>query len=291
MFAMMPARDAKKKILNILQIILGTFLVALAVEMFILPYHILSGGAAGIAVALAPILHVGETLLANSIVLLLLLLGRIFLGRTFFLETGLSSLLYPVFTSFCLRFIPVPDVDPILASFYGGLVGGVGVGMVMRAGASTGGMDIPPLIIHKLTGMKLSVLVGITDALTVALGFVTYGLSEVLLGLISVMSTSWAIARIFSYGEGVVSKSVQIISDSWEQIYEKIDTSLSRGATVLEGRGAFSGEKRTVLLCVVPQKEYSTLLEIIDATDPSAFVITTDATDMHGEGFTYGFRL
>ena len=281
----------RERIQRVLMITAGTMLIAAAVEMFILPYNILSGGVAGLAVALSPFLHVNKTLIADFLVISMLLLGGAVLGKRFFLDTCLSSLLYPLFTWMFLTYLPPVVVEPLLASFYGGLIGGVGVGTVMRAGASTGGMDIPPLIINKLTGLKLSALVAVTDALTVLLGFAAYGFSEVLLGLISVMSSSWAISKILSYGEGAVSKSVQIISSEWEEIYRKIDERLERGATVLEGVGAYKKEKRTVLLCVVPEREYASLLKIIDETDPKAFVITTDATDMHGEGFTYGFRL
>ncbi len=272
-------------------VIVGTFIVALAVEMFIIPYNILSGGVAGIAVAISPLININETLIANVLVVGLLFAGGAVLGRGFFLETCLSSLIYPVFTSVLTKTITVPAVDPILASFYGGLLGGIGVGMVVRAGASTGGMDIPPLIVHKLTGIKLSVLISITDALTVMLGFAAFDLPAVLLGMVSVFSTGWAVSKALSFGEGSVSKSVQVISPHWQDIYQKIDSQLGRGATVLEAYGMYQMEKRPVLLCVVGQKQYAELLKIINDADPSAFVITTDATDMHGEGFTYGFHL
>ena len=282
---------SKFKIYEVCLVIIGTFMVALAVEMFIIPYNILSGGVAGIAVAISPLIHIDETLIANVLVVGLLFAGGAVLGKQFFLETFLSSLIYPVFTSMLTKMITVPAVDPILASFYGGLLGGIGVGLVVRAGASTGGMDIPPLIVHKLTGIKLSVLISITDALTVMLGFAAYDLSAVLLGLISVFSTGWAVSKALSFGEGSVSKSVQVISPHWQEIYRQIDIQLGRGATVLEAHGMYQMEKRPVLLCVVGQKQYAELLKIINDIDPSAFVITTDATDMHGEGFTYGFHL
>ncbi len=279
------------KIFEVCMVIAGTFIVALAVEMFIIPYNILSGGVAGIAVAISPLIHVDQTLIANVLVVGLLFAGGAVLGREFFLETCLSSLIYPVFTSVLTKTITVPAVDPILASFYGGLLGGIGVGMVVRAGASTGGMDIPPLIVNKWTGIRLSVLISITDALTVMLGFAAFDLPAVLLGMVSVFSTGWAVSKALSFGEGSVSKSVQVISPQWQEIYQKIDSQLGRGATVLEAYGMYQMEKRPVLLCVVGQKQYAELLKIINDTDPSAFVITTDATDMHGEGFTYGFHL
>ena len=163
--------------------------------------------------------------------------------------------------------------------------------MVMRAGASTGGMDVPPLVINKLTGFKISTLVLLTDGLTVLLGYFAYGIEAVLVGLISVFATSYAINRVLSIGDGQVAKSVQIISDHWEAIVADIQRDLNRGVTLMDGEGGWSRARRKVVLCVVDQKQYPNLIEIVEQNDPSAFVITTDATDMHGEGFTYGFRI
>ncbi|MBR2675333.1 MAG: YitT family protein [Solobacterium sp.] len=280
-----------KKVRNILLIIIGTFFLCVSVQMFILPFNILSGGVAGIAVALEPFLHLDKTLAANGLTIGLLIIGSLFLGKEFFVTTVFSSLLYPVFNEILSRTLIIPQIEPFLASFYGGLLGGIGVGLVIRAGASTGGMDVPPLIIHKLTGIKVSILVLITDGLTVLLGYFGYGIEAVLIGFISVFVTSYAINRVLSIGDGQVAKSVQIISDKWETIAADIQNEISRGVTLMDAQGGYSGQPRKVILCVVGHKEYSSLIEIVENDDPSAFVITTDATDMHGEGFTYGFRI
>ena len=281
----------KKRIRDLLLIIIGTFFLCVSVQMFILPYNILSGGVAGIAVAAQPFLHIDKTLAANTLTLCLLGIGSVILGREFFVTTVFSSVLYPIFNSILLRTLVIPNIEPVLASFYGGLLGGIGVGMVMRAGASTGGMDVPPLVIDKLTGFKISTLVLLTDGLTVLLGYFAYGIEAVLVGLISVFATSYAINRVLSIGDGQVAKSVQIISDHWEAIVADIQRDLNRGVTLMDGEGGWSRARRKVVLCVVDQKQYPNLIEIVEQNDPSAFVITTDATDMHGEGFTYGFRI
>ena len=280
-----------KKVRNILLIIIGTFFLCVSVQMFILPFNILSGGVAGIAVALEPFLHLDKTLVANGLTIGLLIIGSLFLGKEFFVTTVFSSLLYPVFNEVLSKTLIIPQIEPFLASFYGGLLGGIGVGMVIRAGASTGGMDVPPLIIHKFTGVKVSTLVLIIDGLTVLLGYFGYGIEAVLIGFISVFVTSYAINRVLSIGDGQVAKSVQIISDNWEKIAADIQSELNRGVTLMDAQGGYSGKPRKVVLCVVGQKEYGSLIEIVENDDPSAFVITTDATDMHGEGFTYGFRI
>lgn len=282
-------KEQKKQIINSITVVVGTFILAVAVETFIIPYRILSGGVAGIAVALHPILHISATLIANSVLIILLIIGSFILGKEFLKNTVLSCIAYPIFTSILSGRVNVV-VDPILASLYGGLIAGAGVGIVLKTGASTGGMDIPPLIINKLTGIKLSTLVLITDFLTVLLGLFVYDLSAVLLGLVSVFASSAAISKVLTIN-GTVSKAVQIISVKYEDILKEIDAQLERGATLLQGYGSYTGEEKRIILCVVSDRQYGTLIEIVKEIDPSAFIITTDATDMHGEGFTYGFRI
>ena len=282
-------KEQKKQIINSITVVVGTFILAIAVETFIIPYRILSGGVAGIAVALHPILHISATLIANSVLIILLIIGSFILGKEFLKNTVLSCIAYPIFTSILNGRVNVV-VDPILASLYGGLIAGAGVGIVLKTGSSTGGMDIPPLIINKLTGIKLSTLVLITDFLTVLLGLFVYDLSAVLLGLVSVFASSAAISKVLTIN-GTVSKAVQIISVKYEDILKEIDAQLERGATLLQGYGSYTGEEKRIILCVVSDRQYGTLIEIVKEIDPSAFIITTDATDMHGEGFTYGFRI
>ena len=280
----------KKRVLKTIYVIVGTFLLALSIEMFIIPFDILSGGVAGIAVALEPFTHIGKTLFANCLMVGLLIIGGIFLGKEFLYTTTLSSLLYPVFTTLLMDRVIIADIHPVVASFYGGLLGGVGIGIVIKAGASTGGMDIPPLVLHKLTGIKVATLVMITDGLTVLLGFLAYDLSAVLIGLISVFSSTFAISKVLSMN-GTLSKSVQIISDKYEEIIPKINEELERGATIFDAKGSYTGEVKKVILCVVSEPQYNELIDFVKEIDPNAFVITTDATDMHGEGFNYRFRL
>lgn len=277
----------RKKVFNLFLILLGTFILAVSVEMFILPYHILSGGVAGIAVAVEPFFHIDETLFANGMILALFFLGWIFLGRQFAVNTAVSSLFYPVFTTLLSRCVLETDIDPVLASFYAGLLGGFGIGLVMRTGASTGGMDVPPLILNRLTGVKISTLVMIVDGLTVLLGIIAYDINAALIGLVSVFASGFAIARVLEAGRGVAAKKVQIISDSWQAIADSIKFRLKRGLTVIDVTGGYSGEPKKMILVVVYERQYNELLEIIRENDEKAFVITTDSSDMVGEGFTY----
>lgn len=278
------------RLINIILIILGNFILAFSVAVFILPYNILSGEVAGIAVVFNSLMGLNKEIVVNFLVIALFLIGWLVLGKEFAIKTFVSSVFYPLFLSLIMDFMPVFEIDSLLASLYGGLIAGVGIGIVMRTGASTGGMDIPPLILNKVTNIKVSTLVIIIDALTVMLGFLAFGLEEILIGFISVFATGYTIDKVLLFG-GSISKSVQIISDNSDEIVSAIHNKLDRGTTLTEATGGFTGKKRIVILVVVSQNQYNELIDIVNSIDKEAFVITTDATSVHGEGFSFGFKV
>lgn len=283
-------KTLKQKGKDIVWVVAGNAVLALAVSMFILPYDILSGGVAGIAVALQPLIPLPVTLMVNILVVGLFVIGACFLGKEFAMKTILSSLIYPVFLTFFSGRVPVLDLDPILASLYGGLLGGMGVGMALRTGASTGGMDIPPLIVHKLTHIEIAKLVLITDALTVLLGAFTYGLEAVLVGFVSVWASSVAIDKVLMFG-GQQAKAIQIISNQYEQIIEQIHSRLERGTTLIEAQGGYTYEKRKIVLVVITKNQYPALMEMVTAIDKEAFVIANDTHEVKGFGFSFEFKV
>ena len=283
-------KSLKQKGKDIVWVVAGNVVLALAVSMFILPYDILSGGVAGVAVALQPLIPLPVTLMVNLLVVGLFIVGACFLGKDFAMKTILNSLIYPVFLTFFSGRVPVLDLDPILASLYGGLLGGTGVGMALRTGASTGGMDIPPLIVHKLTHIEIAKLVLITDALTVLLGAFTYGLEAVLVGFVSVWASSVAIDKVLMFG-GQQAKAIQIISDQYEQIIERIHSELERGTTLIEAQGGFTCEKRKIILVVITKNQYPALMEMVTAIDKEAFVIANDTHEVKGFGFSFEFKV
>lgn len=271
-------------------IIIGNFILAFAVSAFILPNHILSGGVAGIAVLFSPFFNISEEYIITIINTLLFVIGLIFLGKKFAITTSLSTIIYPIFIVFLSNCLPEISIDPILASIYAGLLGGVGIGMVIRQGASTGGMDIPPLICQKYFGFDLSKCVMVTDGLTVLFGLWIYGLEKVLIGLISVYVTGKAISMIITFG-AKQAKSIEIISDSYEAISKDILSEMNRGTTILHATGGYTNIERPVLLVVVNNTEYQTLMKIIKRHDKDAFLIVQDVQEVHGEGFSFEARI
>ncbi len=282
-------KSMKDTIVNVILILVGNFFVALSVACFIVPNEILSGGVAGVAVALHPIFpFVDTTLLINIITISLFLVGSLLLGKSFFLKTLLSTLCYPVFLSLLTYLVqgrPLTD-SPIIASLYSGIFVGLGVGIVFRTGSSTGGMDIPALLMEKYLHIPLSTACLIIDGLTVILGISTYSLEAALVGLISVYASSFMIDKAISFG-GQKTKSVMIISSHYEAMLKAIIAEIDRGATLLHAQGGYTREDREVVLVVIDNKQYPKLNKLINEIDPNAFLVVQDAQEVTGNGFTY----
>ena len=189
---------------DFLLVIIGNFVLAIGVTVFVLPNDILTGGVAGIAVALQPLIDIDPTIIINILTVALFFVGLIFLGKQFALKTLLSSICYPMLISLLSWFLAAyfPEnyfvMDRYLATIYGGIFMGCGVGLIFRCGASSGGTDSPPLVIHKYTHISLPTLVLITDALTVLLGVLTYGFQAALVGIISVFISSVSIDKMLT---------------------------------------------------------------------------------------------
>lgn len=278
----------KKEIFNdLLLIIAGNIILSIGVGLFVLPSNILSGGVAGISVALQPFLHMNPNTMISILTVGLFIIGSLLLGKKFAIHTLLSTIFYPLFVTVISAHVHEQVTDsPLLASIYAGVFVGVGVGLVFRSGASTGGMDIPPLIINKYTGIPLPTLVLITDGLTVCVGILAYGLEAALIGLISVYVSSIMINKVLTIG-GHDAKNVMIISEAYEQIMSAIYCEIHRGATVIEASGGYTGKKRPLIMVVVAKKQLPALHRLVTHIDPEAFVVVTDTTEVQGLGFTY----
>ena len=278
----------KEKVMEMGMIVLGNLAIAIGVSFFILPSNILSGGVAGIAVALEPVFHIEPRLVINGLTIGLYILGAVLLGKQFALKTFVSTIVYPLFiTVLGIWFADVRITsNPLLASIYGGIFVGTGIGLVYRVGGSTGGMDIPPLVINKYTHIPLPTLVMIVDALTVLLGAATYGLQAALTGILSVWVSSFMINKTMLIG-GHDAKNVMIISDHYAEIMDKIHESLERGTTIIQAVGGYSQQQKPVLMVVVVNKQLPELQKMVAHIDSEAFVIVMNANEVQGLGFSY----
>lgn len=285
-------RYKKELISELVWILAGNIALAIGVAWFILPNDVLTGGLPGIAIALQKLIPLSPEIMINIGTVGLFLLGVLILGKKFAMKTILSTICYPLLLSLfsfiatnCLAadtFI----MDKYLATIYGGALMGIGIGCVFRTGASTGGMDIPPLVINKYTHIPLPTLVMIVDALTVMLGALTYGLQAALTGVLSVWVSSFMINKTMLIG-GHDAKNVMIVSDKYKEIMDRIHETLERGTTIINAVGGYSQEQKPVLMVVIVNKQLPQLQKMVSHIDPEAFVIVMNANEVQGLGFTY----
>ncbi len=281
-----------KKIRNVLMIEFGTLLFAFSVGMFILPGKILTGGVAGITSLLSPYLPVSEDLMTIFLNTFLFILGSVFLDREFFRNTLIYSISYPFWLLLVTRGLPdISHIDPLLASVYGGMIGGVAIGVMFRNGGSSGGTDAIALIAEKYFHIKVSHVIMAMDTLTVLAGLYIYGINAVLVGLISVFLMTLTLNWTMNIYGGVQAKKFEIISDQYEAINADIHNIVERGTTILDVMGGYTGNKKKMLMVIVSEEEYNKVKEIIDKHDKNAFVIISEAKDVNGEGFTYEPRI
>jgi len=267
-----------------LLIIVGSVITAISINMFLVPNKIAPGGVSGIATVLYYLFGfpVGTTMLVLNIPLFIL--GIRHLGGVFGVKTLFSTVVLSVVVDLT-TFLPVLTREPLLASIYGGIIMGAGLGLVFRSGATTGGTDLAAKIIHKfipfLTLGQLLLAVDFTVIVFAAVVFKDYDLA--LYAIVTLFVSSQVIDGLL---EGVnFAKAVFIISNKSKFIAERIMKDLDRGVTGLDGTGMYTGQDKTVLMCVLRRPEIPVLKSIVREIDKNAFIILTDVREVLGEGF------
>ena len=286
----MERNNLYEMIMDCIVILLGNFCIAVAVAFFVIPNKLLVGGTAGIAVALNAFWNIPEELVINILIYSLFIVGTIVLGKKFFLKTIVSTIVYPVLLAMAGDFYDIIpkemiQMDTLTSIICTGILVGFGIGIVYRRNASTGGIDIIPLIINKYTKIPLHILLLAVDSAAVLLGVIAYGLQASIYGVISVVLCSFVIDKTILLGAKKV-KQVQIISQESEVILEKILADMDRGCTIMESRGGYTQEHRDMLMVVVTINQYQMLIDLVHDIDESAFVIVSDINEIRGRGFT-----
>ena len=266
-------------------ITLGAVIYALAFDWFVAPNQIAMGGVTGLAQivnALVPVLPVGVLSILVNVPLFLagwrLLGGRLLVSSLY--AMAVSSLAIDVIA----WMHTFPPMDPILATLYGGAGMGVGLGLVFSQGATTGGTDIiGKLLKLKFPWLPIGKLVMIPDMLVVILAAVVFGtVNAALYGLIQMYLLSKVMDMIL-YGWDT-SRVAYIITDRWEETVQGL-LDMNRGVTLLQGKGAYTGAEKQVLLVAFRQREIVPIKRMLREIDPKAFFIVCDAHEILGEGF------
>ncbi|EHB54668.1 YitT family protein [Paenibacillus lactis] len=277
-----PINGPLRQTVDTIFIIAGSFIMALAFNLFFLPNHIASGGVSGLSVLVQAWLGIEPafTQWALNIPLLFLAFGLI--GREYGVRSLLGSVVLPLFV-FLTKDWVIPLSNPLLASIYGGIGVGIGMGLVYRGRGSTGGLSIVAQLLHKYSGLAFSLCIVILDAIVISSAAMVLSLEQALYALIGLYVTGKVIDAIelgFSF-----TKVAYIISDHTEPITKAILEDLDRGLTKLTAEGGYTGEHRTVLMVVVGQSEIPRLKTVVQSVDPDAFVIIHNAHEVLGEGF------
>lgn len=265
------------------QIVLGCLLGGAAYPLFLVPNNIAPGGLSGLAMILNYLFGspVGLTSLLMNIPLFLI--GYKAMGRVFAFRSLVATVLFSV--TIDLAKLPAMTNDPLLGTLYGGVLLGVGLGLILRGGATTGGTDMIARMVHsKLPFITVGAFLLMIDCLVVILAGVVMGTSEGLYALISIFASSKVIDMVLAGFSS--NKACFIITDKWNEVTGHILHDMDRGVTQLTARGAYSGQERPVVLCVTSPQEVARLKDIVREEDEKAFMFVTDAHEALGEGFS-----
>lgn len=271
---------------KILFILAGNTLYALAVALFVLPGHLITGGTTGLA--LVANYHAGIPIAGFVAVfnLLMFLLGLFILGKAFAVTTLISSFYYPLVLGQLQRMIGdfVITEDKMLATIFAGLLIGGGIGLVIRSGASTGGMDIPPLVLNKKFRLPVSVGMYAFDCLILLFQMLFADKEQILYGLLLVLIYTVVLDKVLLIGGNQMQ--VKIISKQFEEISRQIQQKMDRGTTLFEIEGGYSRKESYAVLAVVSGRELSKLNELVMKIDDQAFMIINQVSEVKGRGFT-----
>lgn len=281
--SIIPIDGPKRIVLDTFLIMFGSFVMAIAFNLFLVPNQIASGGVSGISILVQEAWGIEPAYTQWALNIPLFIAGYLILGRQYGIRSLLGSFMLPFFV-YLTDTWAVPTSNPLLASIFGGIGVGLGIGIVYRGRGSTGGLTILAQIIQKFSGLRLSLCVMLLDGTVIILAGWVLSLENSLFALISLYVTGKVIDSV-EMGFGT-SKVAYIISEHTESITKAILDDLDRGLTKLSAQGGYTDDDRTVLMVVVGQNEITRLKALVRSVDPNAFVTITNAHEVLGEGFT-----
>lgn len=276
----------EKKLKMIGFMILGNAILAMGTAAFVVPNGLISGGVTGIGLILQRLFGLPVDIgvfVADGV---LFLLGAAVMGKAFAATIILSTIVYPTFFSLFgkIPFLTSLTDDKLMAAIYAGLLMGAGIGLVIKVGGSTGGMDIPPIILHKLFGLSIPVMISVGDILLLLVQAFCSSTEQVLYGILVVMLTSIVIDKVLIMGQK--QTQVMVISPEYERINQAIHQKIDRGSTLIHATSGLEKQEQKVVLSVISNRQLGDLNELILQIDPQAFVIANEVNEVKGRGFT-----
>ena len=267
-------------------IVTGNFIFALSVALFIMPVGLITGGSTGIALVVNNYTGLPVTTFVYIFNITMLILGWVCLGKKFALTTIVSTFMYPtalwIWTSIIGDNVLTDDL--LLCAIFSGLGIGIALGMVIKTGSSTGGTDIPTIILSKKLHIPVSVILYTFDVLILG-GQATFRPADAILyGILHVIVYTIVLDKWLMMGTS--RTEIKVISSKPYEICDAIRMGMDRTATLLHGEGAYSRESKEMIICVVNNRELPKAEQLIHGIDPEAFVIVERVSEVHGRGFS-----
>ncbi len=288
---MLATLDEKyKRIITFLMVILGNCIYALSVKLFVLPANLISCGTTGIALVVNQLLNIPMPEFIFVFNILMLALGWLVLGKQFAMTTVLSSLFYPIALEVLNRTLGDVHItdNQLLNVLFAGMGLGISLGVVIRGGASTGGMDIPPLILKKLLHIPVSASLWVFDFCIMLCQMTFHPVEDLLYGVLLLITISVSLNKIMLLGTS--KTEVKIISEKSDAIRQAILSQVDRGCTMLQGRGGYLGKQTEVIMSIMSNHELPKIERLAREIDPNCFMIISRVTEVWDRGFTYSKR-
>ena len=278
----------KARFLSLVLVLLGNLIYVLAVKLFLLPANLISCGTTGIALVINELFGIPMSSFILVFNIVMLGVGWLVLGRQFAMSTIVSSLFYPIALGILdslLGDLQVTD-NILLNVLFAGMGLGLGLGLVLRGGASTGGMDIPPLILKHYFRIPVSASLWVFDLFIMLAQMSYHPLEDLLYGILLLISISLTLNKIMLFGTS--KTEVKIISEEAVAIRDAILSQVDRGCTLLHGEGGYLHNPTEVILSIVSNHELPKIERLARDIDPNCFVIISHVSEVWGRGFTYG---
>ena len=275
-----------KRVYSLFFVVLGNLIYALSVKLFLLPGNLITGGTNGIALVLDHYWGISISLFVLIFNIVMLCVGWLVLGRAFAMTTVASSFLYPFFLELLDRVLGdvVLTNDLFLCTVFFGLCVGLGLGIVIRSGASTGGMDIPPLILEKKFRIPVSVSMYCFDFLILVPQMLFRPVENVLYGIILIFIYTFVIDKMLLIGKS--KTELKIISPKYEEICAAILAEVDRGVTLMRAEGGYTRCRTQLVFSVVSNRELIKVEKIVHQIDPSCFMVINRVSEVRGRGFS-----
>ena len=276
----------EKSIKKFLFIVFGNALLAIGGAAFVVPNGLISGGVTGIGLILQNFFHLPVDIGVMIAEVALFLLGAVVMGKAFAATIILSTVLYPTLFSLFgkIQFLTSLTDDKLMAAIYAGLFTGAGIGLVIKVGGSTGGMDIPPIILNRWFGLSIPLMISVGDITLLLIQAIYSSSEQVLYGILFVLLTSLVMDKFLIMGQK--QTQVMIVSPKYEQINQMIHEKIDRGSTLIHATTGLRKSEQPVVMTVISNRQLSALNNLVLEIDPQAFVVASEVNEVKGRGFT-----